>query len=703
MAPSRQNDAQGSQTLKVGGEGRHADGCRHPGRAASWHRRARGLPAPAPGGRRAGADADGPQRGAGAGGRLRGRRRRLPRQAVRVRGAAGQDQGAAAKGPQRLEHRGAALRRPAHGPLHPRGVARRPLHLAHPPGVRPVVAVPGAPAPGADAVDDPGAGLGLRLRPRLQRAGGLRGLPSPQAGDRGRAPGDPHRPRGRLRAPRGPGRRPMSFRARLTVAYLVLLMLALTAFGFGVYTYVDRRLHDEFAYSVQSQGQALGRLLYSYDFANDIHENGQLGRKTPDQKPGTWMQIAMGEDKDRKRWAIDAKSPNTDENAGVRLPHVAYNRVTRVQADLNDLHIPLAVYSEPFEALQSVPPGEKGRQANLPAPDVQKTPPKKLYGEVTVARSLDSVESSLRLLRSILIGGGLAVLLVAALIGSGLAAALLRPLAGMRPTAQQIGDDRDFTKRLPVEGKPHNRRDELGRLSLTFNQMLNELERSHVDLQTTLDSQRRFVADASHELRTPITAMRRMESLIGDLLALARLEAATRSAPRRIFRLDHLVADIHRDSGRHASDAVEVRLGPLPEAWVLGDRDDLRRAIWNVADNALKYTRTGWVELSMAVHDGRAEVRVADSGIGIEDEHLDRMFDRFWRAPSVRGMAGSGLGLAIVKWVAELHGGGVSVESQPGRGSIVTIDLPATVRQGVARRLQQQVEQIGRLAPVGRS
>ncbi len=505
----------------------------------------------------------------------------------------------------------------------------------------------------------------------------------------------------------------MSFRARLTLAYLVLLMLALTAFGFGVYTYVDRRLHEEFANSVQSQGQGLGRLLYSYDFANDIHQNGQLGRKTPDQKPGTWMQIASGEKKDRKGWGIDAKSPNTDENAGVRLPHVAYNRVTRVQADVNDLHIPLAVYSEPFEALQSVPPGEKG-------------------SEVTVARSLDSVESSLRLLRSILIGGGLAVLLVAALVGSGLAAALLRPLARMRATAQQIGDDRDFTRRLPMEGKPHNPRDELGRLSLTFNQMLRELERSHVDLQTTLDSQRRFVADASHELRTPITAirtnveflsrvpdarpedrsaalhdvlteMRRMESLIGDLLALARLEAATRSAPRRNFRLDHLVADIHRDALRHASDAVEVRLGPMPEAWVVGDRGDLRRAIWNMADNALKYTPAGWVELSLAVHDGRAEVRVADTGIGIADMHLERLFDRFWRAPSVRGMAGSGLGLAIVKWVAELHGGTVAVESELGVGSVVTLELPATVRQGVARRLQQQVEQIGRLIPVGRA
>jgi signal transduction histidine kinase len=523
----------------------------------------------------------------------------------------------------------------------------------------------------------------------------------------------------------------MSFRARLTVAYLLLLCLALTAFGLGVYTYVDRRLHEEFSNSVQTQGQALGRLLFSYEFARDIHDNGQLGRKTPDQKPGTWIEVASGDLRDRKTWEIDAKSPNTDENAGVQLPRVTYNRVAIVPAKLNDLHIPLAVYSEPFEAYETVPPIEKGARANLPAPDAHKKAPKAVFGEVTVARSLDSVESSLRLLRTILIGGGLAVLLVATLIGSGLAAALLRPLARMRSTAQQIGDDRDFTRRLPVEGNPQNPRDELGRLSLTFNQMLSELERSHVDLQTTLDAQRRFVADASHELRTPITAirtnveflrrvpdareedrsealddvlaeMRRMESLIGDLLALARLEAATRSATRRTFRIDHLIADIHRDAVRHAPPAVEVRLGPLPEAWVLGDRDDLRRAIWNLADNALKYTRVGWIELSLAFHDGIAEVRVADSGTGIAEAHLERVFDRFWRAPGVRGMSGSGLGLAIVKWVAGLHGGNVSVESSLGQGTVFTIALPATVRRGVARRLQQQVEQLGRLLPAGR-
>src|SRR6266498_5396234 len=177
--------------------------------------------------------------------------------------------------------------------------------------------------------------------------------------------------------------------------------------------------------------------------------------------------------------------------------------------------------------------------------------------------------------------------------------------------------------------------------------MLDELERSHVNLQNTLDAQRRFVADASHELRTPITAirtnaeflnrvpnarpedreaalkdvlaeMRRMETLVGDLLALARLEASSGTAPRRAFRLDHLVAEIHRDAVRHAPDDVEVRLAALPEAWVLGDRNDLRRAIWNLADNAIKYTRLGWVELGLALDDGRAAVRSEERRVGKE-------------------------------------------------------------------------------------
>jgi len=294
------------------------------------------------------------------------------------------------------------------------------------------------------------------------------------------------------------------------------------------------------------------------------------------------------------------------------------------------------------------------------------------------------------------------VLLVAALAGLGLAAALLRPLARMRATAQRIGDERDFSHRMPVDGDPH---DELGRLSLSFNQMLAELEQANLGLKTTLDSQRRFVADASHELRTPLTAirtnveflarvpgarsedrvealrdvlteLRRMESLVGDLLALARLEAASARPAKRTFRLDHMLADVHRDALRMAANGVEVRLGPLPEVWISGDRDDLRRAVWNLVDNALKYTRAGRVDLRLRAEDGVAELSVRDTGIGIAEGQLDHVFDRFWRAPSVRGMAGSGLGLAITRWVAQAHEGTISVESVVGHGTTFLLTLP---------------------------
>src|SRR4029450_3165988 len=120
---------------------------------------------------------------------------------------------------------------------------------------------------------------------------------------------------------------------------------------------------------------------------------------------------------------------------------------------------------------------------------------------------------------------------------------------------------------------------------------------------------------------------------------------------------------------RSAAAGVEVVLGPLPEVWMSGDRDDLRRAVWNLVDNALKYTRAGKVDLRLRAEDGVAELSVRDTGIGIAESQLGHVFDRFWRAPSVRGMAGSGLGLAITRWVAQAHEGTISVESVVGHGT----------------------------------
>jgi signal transduction histidine kinase len=504
----------------------------------------------------------------------------------------------------------------------------------------------------------------------------------------------------------------MTFRARLTLAYLVLLTLALSAFGAGVYAYVDRNLHREFFSSVQRQGAQYAQQFSNYYTAVSLNKDTAL--RTAGQQPDTFVVVATRSDREAQL-APRVKSPGP-ALVDKTLPQVPVGRVTRVpaSADDNQLGLPLAVYSETFEATKP-----KDEPSQVIPPDAPRRS-QKIFGQVTVARSLDGVERSLRLLRTILVAGGLAVLLVAALLGLALSAALLRPLARMRAIAQRIGDERDFTHRIPVEGNPH---DELGRLSASFNQMLAEVEQSNTDLRTTLESQRRFVADASHELRTPLTAirtnveflarvpeartedrvgalhdvlaeLRRMEALVGDLLALARLEAATRPS-RRPIRLDHLLADIHRDALRCAPAGVTVRLGPLPEVWVPGDRDDLRRSIWNLVDNALKYTDAGHVDLRLAVADGVAELRVADTGIGIAEPHLEHVFDRFWRAPEVRGTAGSGLGLAITRWVVQAHGGAVTVTSTVGRGSTFALSLPATDGRRGRRRPRPPAELLG--------
>jgi signal transduction histidine kinase len=371
----------------------------------------------------------------------------------------------------------------------------------------------------------------------------------------------------------------MTFRARLTLTYLILLTTALSGFGLWVYAYVDRNLHQEFYGSVERQGNQLAQLLAG-DYDSAIRGGADtLDRWSNEQETDTYIVVET-----REPWQLQlevaAKHP-PDAMADRDLPVVPPGRVVNVRPSDNNLGLPLAVYAQRFDASKAV------RQPGARTPDQPKQI-LRLEGQVTVARSLAGVERSLRLLRTILIAGGLAVLLVAALLGLGLAAALLRPLARMRATAQRIGDERDFSHRMPVDGDPH---DELGRLSLSFNQMLTELEQANLGLKTTLDSQRRFVADASHELRTPLTAirtnveflarvpgartedrvealrdvlteLRRMESLVGDLLALARLEAAVATPARRSFRLDHMLADVHRDAMRMATPEVEVRLEP---------------------------------------------------------------------------------------------------------------------------------------------
>ncbi len=306
---------------------------------------------------------------------------------------------------------------------------------------------------------------------------------------------------------------------------------------------------------------------------------------------------------------------------------------------------------------------------------------------VQVARSLDEVDATLRRLAVVLVIVGLAGIGLAAGLGWLVSRAAIGPVERLTSAAEHVTRTRDLGSRIATEG----RGDELGRLAAAFNAMLSELERS-------LSVQRQLVADASHELRTPITSLRtnievlarpnglpdadrerllrdviaqlgELSALVGSLVDLARDEEP--AAEVEELRLDELVADAVRRAERNFGEhRFTARLEPCV---VRGTPGRLERAIGNLLDNAAQWSPPGGaVEVSVAA----GVVTVRDRGPGIDAEDLPHVFDRFYRAPAARGRPGSGLGLAIVRQVAEAHGGSIVAEPAAGGGALMRLSLP---------------------------
>ena len=290
--------------------------------------------------------------------------------------------------------------------------------------------------------------------------------------------------------------------------------------------------------------------------------------------------------------------------------------------------------------------------------------------------------------------------LPAILVGGWLAARALEPVDRMITEVREITDGRSLHRRLALPMT----RDELSRLAETLNQMMTRLERSFAAL-------RRFTADASHELKTPLTVVRagveraitrpgmpqealapleetlqevnRMTELLDALLTLARADEGRAELHREPVDLREIIEEAGETGellAEHAGVGIEIRLPPEPLV-VAVDRSRLRQLALNLIENAVKYTPSGGqVSVELAGSDGRAVFTVADTGIGIAPGDLPHVFDRFWRADSARTRtserAGTGLGLAICKWIAEAHGGTIEVQSRPGRGTTFTVGLP---------------------------
>ena len=312
---------------------------------------------------------------------------------------------------------------------------------------------------------------------------------------------------------------------------------------------------------------------------------------------------------------------------------------------------------------------------------------------VVVARNIDYIGHDLGRLRFILIVVSLGAVALAALLAALVSGATLAPVSRLTAAAEKIAETGEPSERVPEGG-----RDELARLGASFNTMLASLEES-------LETQRRFVADASHELRTPLTSLQtnidvlrgdialrpeqrrelledlhresqEMRSLIAGLLELARGGGQLEKAE---YQFDEIVEQsVERARTRFPQVSWETE--GLEPTVVDGYRERMERAVWNLLENAGKWSGEGGsVEVSL----NGGELRVRDHGPGFADEDRPLVFDRFYRSAAARSMPGAGLGLAIVREVAEAHGGTVEAENAGDGGAVVRLSLNGAAHSGV--------------------
>ncbi len=323
------------------------------------------------------------------------------------------------------------------------------------------------------------------------------------------------------------------------------------------------------------------------------------------------------------------------------------------------------------------------------------------YAISRVAAAAPTTTADAALARFVMTSLAVAPFLIAAsvLLAWAIAGRAFRPIDVIINEVQAITDGRSLHRRLP---EVHSG-DEMARLTFTLNEMLARLEKSFGAL-------RRFTADASHELKTPLAVLRadveramnpstaspdrlvaleealhettRMADLVDSLLTLARADEGRFDLHRESVDLEPLVHEVFETAlilGEAAG--LSVTLPDVEPATVMGDRTRLRQLFLNLATNAIKYTqRGGSVEIALHRVDSMAELTVSDTGVGISAADLPQVFERFYRADRARSRSsergGFGLGLAISRWIAEAHGGGIAVRSRLGRGSTFTVTLP---------------------------
>jgi signal transduction histidine kinase len=313
-----------------------------------------------------------------------------------------------------------------------------------------------------------------------------------------------------------------------------------------------------------------------------------------------------------------------------------------------------------------------------------------------IAEQLDIIDRETNRALAILIAAAIIACIAVIIASFFIARSLVDPIVRLTAAMNEIGSEQ-LDRRLRWK-----RADELGRLAATFDAMLDRL-------QDAFARERQFISDASHEFKTPLTVINanaqlirrwgdkdpvvageslnaivdesaRLAAMVGGMLTLAKADSGDQ-IPKEPLSLNALAGDIvahAHDRATHKGLAIRAELAPK-SPYVLGDTPLIRQLISNLVDNAIKFTETGEIIVTVSQTGSVARVAITDTGIGIEPDTAERLFDRFFRGdPShSRTIEGTGLGLAIVRSIARVHGGTVSATPRPEGGSVFAVELPA--------------------------
>src|SRR5687768_2747869 len=322
-------------------------------------------------------------------------------------------------------------------------------------------------------------------------------------------------------------------------------------------------------------------------------------------------------------------------------------------------------------------------------------------GGVVAGQAIAVVNNQIAGIRAFLLIAAIVTLIVVAIVSWLVAGRAVRPLVTLAEATADIGTTGDLSKRIALSRS----RDEVGRLSTSFNTMLERLQSAQAGLAAALAAQQRFVADASHELRTPLATIRtnaeflrergdataadradaladvvseaeRMSRLVDGLLVLARADAGV-AVERRPVDLRAVATEEARRArapGRSRDGTQDAQVTADGSALVSGDPEALGRAIRILLDNAFRHGRPP-VGITVSKRDGRIHLEVRDAGPGLPHGSEERIFERFYRADPARSGEGTGLGLSIARAIIAEHGGTIRAATQDG--AVVTIELPA--------------------------